>query len=260
MPTISLLKADSFTESFYKEYSFLKHGSKRSARLFGKQVAEIVTFNENSNLLVFSAPHSNIATASNAFKDYLLANCTRQFLQKNISVKQSKIDRLYSYDDDYGKMSKVDREKAISSDIFHIDKNFIQPNDILIFVDDIKITGAHEKRILELLDRENITNETIFIYIAEYTGNEPSIEHKLNHHSVNSLLDVNYIIRNDEFIFNTRIVKYILAANSTEFINFITYQSSIFNETLFNLAFLNGYNKNAKYSVNFETLNKYLTK
>lgn len=254
LTTISLHKSDNFDINFYSVYAKFKHGSKTQAREFGKQVAQICDFEKEQQLVFYSAPFNNIYTASNSFKDYLLSFCCTQFMDKKISIKQGKIDRQYSYDDDYGLMNKEERQKAISSDLFHIDKNFISDSDTLVFIDDIKITGSHETRIKELLEREKINNKIIFIYIAEYTGTNAQVEHQLNHCQVNNLKDINDIIKNEEFIFNTRVVKFILKADIEHFVSFITYQSRAFKETLFSLSILNNYHNNAKYKTNFEIL------
>lgn len=254
MKSFSYLKNSIFQDDFFKNYSKFKHGSKTQAREFGRVVAPVCQFKEGSTLIFYSAPYSNIHTASNAFKDYLLSNLTSEIISKNLKVKQSKIYRKYSYDNDYGNMSAEERVKAISSDIFTIDKSIIEPKDTLVFVDDIKITGSHEKRVKELLVREKIKNDCIFVYIAEYTGNEPTVENRLNHSYVNNLKDINDIIRNEEFIFNTRVVKYILKADIEEFVSFITYQSDVFKESLFNLSVLNDYYNNVKYRKNFNIL------
>lgn len=258
MYTISLLKSDSFESDIYKNYSRFKHGSKSIARLFGKQLANKIvdscTFCEKESLVFYPAPYLNIPTASSALKDYLMSYLSTEFYNKNITVKQSKIHRLYSYDDDYGLMNREERDAAISSDIFSIDKTFFTDRDTLVFIDDIKITGSHEKRILELLEREGIKNEVVFVYLFEYTGSDPKTEHRLNHESVDVLLDINDIIKNDKFIFNTRVVKFILKANVQDFVNFITYQSDIFQETLYHYSILNDYHKNSKYGMNFDIL------
>lgn len=252
--TLSLARKDNYSDRFSDCYSRFKHGSKTQARIFGKEVSMVCDFPENSSLVFYSAPHNNIPTASNAFKDYLLSACAGQFLKKQVSIKQGKVNREYSYDEDYGKMSKEERAKAISSDLFKIDKSIIEADDILVFVDDIKITGSHEDRIKELIERENITNEFMFIYMVEYTGIDASIEHRLNHHSVKDLKDINDIIRNEEFIFNTRVVKFILNSDIEHFVSFITYQSHSFRETLFSLSILNNYHINPKYKTNFDIL------
>jgi len=254
MRTISLYETYNFTDAFYSGYSRFKHGSKTQARIFGRQLAEVCDFDSGSHLMFYSAPHNNVPTASNALKDYLLSGCSRQFMEKGITIEQGKIFRAYSYDDDYGKMSKEERRNAIKSDQLYIDKSFLSDKHTLVIIDDIKITGSHEERIQEILNREGIKNDVIYIYIAEYTGDDPTIEHRLNHRDVNNLIDINHIIRNEEFIFNIRVVKFILRASQEEFINFITYQSDSFNETLFSCAILNNYHNNPKYKDNFNIL------
>jgi hypothetical protein len=107
MRTISLHKSDNFEEDFYINYSKFKHGSKTQARIFGKQVAEMCNFELDSTLVLYSEPYNNIHTASNAFKDYLLSFCSKQIMEKNIAIKQGKINREYSYDDDYGLMNQI---------------------------------------------------------------------------------------------------------------------------------------------------------
>lgn len=258
MRTISLLKTDEFPKQVYQDYSRFKHGSKSIARQFGKQLAKKITedniFVKNENIIIYPAPYNNVPTASSSLKDYLMSYLSTEFLNKDINVKEGKIHRAYSYDDDYGMMNKEQRDAAISSDIFDIDKTFISAWDTLVFIDDIKITGSHEQRIKELLLREGIENDVIFIYLFEYTGDDPVTEHRLNHDTVNNLRDVNDIIRNDKFIFNTRVIKYILKADVQEFVGFITYQSDVFVETMFRYSILNSYHKNNKYKMNFGIL------
>jgi hypothetical protein len=258
MQTISLIKSETFTAEFYQDYSKFKHGSKTQAQKFGKQLAEVCNFEKNSTLVFYAAPYNNVPAASNALKDYLLSSLAHQFIEKNIIIKQSKIFREYSYDDDYGLMTKEQRISAISSDMMYMDKSCIRAGETLVFVDDIKITGSHELRIKQILSREGLVNSVIFIYLAEYTGTNAAIEHDLNHGAVYNLRTVNDIIRNEKFIFNIRIIKYILRADVEEFVSFITYQSKSFQETLFNLAVLNGYHSNGKYSSNFSILNNIL--
>lgn len=263
MPTtLSILIDDNMAKLNAHYYSRFKHGSKSMARFMGQQLAKVVSpsLKPDSSIIVYPAPYNNVPTASSALKDYLLSSLARTFIDKNITVKQDKVHRLYSYDNDYGLMSKEERRLAISSDIFFINKDFIKEDDILVFVDDIRITGSHEERIKEVLEREGINNQVLFIYMFTYVGKEPTIEHILNHESVKNLVDINNIIRNDEFIFNTRVIKYILKANQYEFVNFIQYQSDSFKETLYNLSILNDYHKNEKYLHNFSYLDQLINK
>lgn len=258
--TLSLEQLDKFTDIKLSEYSKFKHGSKTIARSFGKELSKVIGPNllPQQDLIIYPAPFNHVPTASSALKDYLLSSLTATILEKDVKVTQGKITRLYSYDEDYGKMSKEERANLIAGDKFDFDTSSIKPTDTLMFIDDIKITGQHEVKIRELLDRKKILNDCIFVYLYEYTGDRPAIEHDLNHHSVNNLKDVNKIIVNDEFIFNTRVIKYILRADIEEFVSFITYQSDSFLETLYTFSVLNEHHKNPKYTNNFGILHNLL--
>lgn len=258
--TLSLIQKDKFTDIELSEYSKFKHGSKTIARGFGKALSEVVgqRLLPEQDIIIYPPPFNHVPTAGSALKDYLLSSLAPTILEKDVKVTQGKITRLYSYDEDYGKMSKEERVNLIAGDKFDFDTSSIKPTDTLMFIDDIKITGQHEVKIRELLDRKKVLNDCIFVYLYEYTGDRPSIEHDLNHFSVNNLKDVNRIIVNDEFIFNTRVIKYILRADIEEFVSFITYQSDAFLETLYTFSVLNEHHKNPKYTVNFGILHNLL--
>lgn len=253
---------DSILDSkVFDNYSKFKYGSKTIAKKFGEKLARTIKSEIlPKNLIIYSAPYLNLKTASGALTDYILFNLTDYFIDNNIQVKLSKVTRKYSYDSDYGNMTADEREKVISSDIFSIDKNIINEEDTLIFIDDIRITGSHEKRILELLEREGIKNDVIFIYLYSYTGSNPSIENKFNtyffkkkdhKHYVKGLIE---IINKEGFLFNTRVVKKILSFEKDYFEIFITLQNNTFKKVLLHKAYLNNYHTNDLYKENFNYL------
>jgi hypothetical protein len=246
------------------EYSKLKYGSKKSARKFGVELAtkflSSSTFMglypeiSGSNLVVCSAPWKNIPVASTAIKDYFISRFNPTWAENNPSVESLKVCRAHSYNEDYGSMNKDAREKAITSDAFYIDKEFIK-GKTLIFIDDVKITGAHERRIEQLLDSVGYEGRVIFLYYAEYLGDtNPEIENALNFSFVKGLLDINYIIQNDEFMFNTRVVKFILDKPREEFRNFIDYQSKDFLHQLRKELIGNEYHKLPEFLSNYNYL------
>jgi PRTase ComF-like len=239
--TLSGIKATNFSKTFKYYYSRFKHGSLSCANYFGRLVAKSIELYPNSNLVVYSSPYQNIRTASDVFKDSLLVNLTEQFIAKNISVRLDKISREYSYQSDYGTLSKDERIRMIQHDDFHIDKSLIQKTDTLVFIDDIKITGTHERMILEMIEREGITNPILFIYIAEYEGDDPTIESRLNNYNFLLLADINELISNNDFVFIPRAIKFILGANPIDFEQFIFRQSHNFCYQLLYFAYLNKY-------------------
>ena len=97
------------------------------------------------------------------------------------------------------------------------------------------------------------------MFFAELIGKEePQIETFLNRYAINNLTDINKIIREDEFTFNTRVVKFMLQSNPADFTTFIQFQSERFNETLLHYAIGNEYFNDANLSTNLSTLRLHL--
>lgn len=253
------------------KYSKFKYGSKSIAREFGYQLGESFLkspvyqiLQQNFDLaqvpiLVSSAPYKFIPTASFALKDYFVHAFNRSHAIKfSKSIEEIKIYRAHSYFDDYGSMSREDRDSAINSDDFSVDKNLTETK-ILFLIDDIKITGSHQTRIEKLLKSANFTGHAVFLFYSELTGQEaPQIETFLNRNGIKNLKDINEIIREDEFLFNTRVVKFILQSDSEDFATFIQFQSKRFNETLLHYAIGNEYFKETAFQDNLSELQNYL--
>ena len=252
-----------------EEYSKLKYGSKRVARLFGtelgKDFLKHLSFNSGLNellkgkeIVVASAPYKFIPVASTILKDYFVSIFNTKWVENEASLQDLKVFRGHSYNDDYGSMTQEQRDAVIGSDNFYIDKEFIK-GKVLFFIDDIKITGSHERRIKSLLESVGFEGTVVFLYYAMYEGTgHPNIENQLNYGFVkqgkDDLLKINYIIQNDEFIFNTRVTKYILAANHKVFCNFIDYQTKTFRNTLLTYLCGNEYNRLEEFKENINYL------
>lgn len=255
--------------TFSKEdYSKFKHGSKRASRVFGQELGrmfldsglykEKLLHVTNKDILVCSAPYKFIPVASTLLKDYFVSVFNKEWSIDHNPIIDFKIFRAHSYHDDYGCLNQEQRKIAINSDNFYIDKVFIE-NKIIIFIDDVRITGSHEQRMIELLEKNNFKGQAFFLYFAQLSDCEnihPNIENELNYASVKNLLDINQIVKNDEFIFNTRVVKYILKASDVEFKEFINYQSFIFRNTLLTYLQGNNYHKIDDFKVNYQYLIK----
>lgn len=267
----SVKQFDSFDNLGFsaEEYSKLKYGSKRVARIFGtelgKDFLKFLGFNtalkdsiKDKEIVVASAPYKFIPVASTILKDYFLSAFNRVWGEDFKSVQDLKVFRGHSYNADYGAMTEQQRDEAINSDSFYIDKEFIK-GKVIFFIDDIKITGSHERRIKALLESVGFDGTVVFLYYAEYKGQgHPNIENQLNFgfvkNSKDDLLKINYIIQNDEFIFNTRVTKYILSAKYNVFCNFIDYQSKTFRNTLLTYLYGNEYNKLEEFKENVKYL------
>ena len=253
-----------------QDYSRFKYGSKSLARRFGRELADRLlnspTFSSllsalanPAGVVIYPAPYNFVPTATFALKDYFIARYNEVAIPRHnlAPLQEGKVFRKYSYNEDYGAMSKAERDAAISGDDFYIDVEFAR-GKTLIFLDDIRVTGSHEGRIRHLLNKTGLVAQAhLFLYFAQVTDSaqcDPTVENKLNYAAVHNLLSIDHIIKNDEFLFNTRVVKYILSAELSQFITFIQYQSKTFRHTLLHYAYGNSYHLQSAFESSIQVL------
>lgn len=250
-----------------EKYSRFKFGSTAIAREFGYTLADrfinqLFKFTyEGKPIVVLPSAYSHIPTAS-YFLTIFFIDKLNQFLYKNgfSPVETGKIHRNITYREDYGEMTAEERYNMIKGDKFHIDETLIK-NKILIFIDDIKITGTHERIIVKMLDDFDIQNHCYMLYFAELTDPAicPKTENYLNHFFVKDITDLQAIINQNDFVFNTRIVKYILNSNHDACKQFIQQQQPSFINKLYYNALGNEYYKFSEYSANLLFIENLIT-
>ncbi len=244
------------------DYSKFKHGALNIARKFGYNLAERFINNcfdksyDGRQIVVVPSAYSYIPTASFYLKSFFVEKLNHYLYENNYPITQeTKINRSVTYREDYGEMSAQDRYKLISGDKFHMDKAFIE-DKVLLFLDDVKITGTHERIIIKMLNELGISNDCYMLYYAELTNPDisPKFENYINNHFVSNLDDIDQIIKNEEFAFNTRVVKYILNRPTDELKSFIIKQSPSFCRELYYKAIGNEYFKFDSYLANIKLL------
>jgi FMN phosphatase YigB (HAD superfamily) len=261
---------DAEDSSFSKnEYSQFKHGSRAVAQKFGFELAakfiasdsfdQIARAPEAAQIVVAPSPYNFVPTATFAMKNAFVYRLNVELIKYNLAPAQEvKIHRTNSYNQDYGQMNVAERENAISAEDFHIDKNFVR-GKLVLFLDDVRITGAHERRVLRMIDKYNLECDYLFVYYASLEADLlPNIENVLNYHFVKSVWDIDWIIKNQGFCFNTRAIKYILNAPDEDFIKFINQQTREFQDDFYNYAIGNKYHQITEFQGNLEYLNKLL--
>jgi hypothetical protein len=257
--------ADTFSFS-PAAYSRFKFGDDAIAASFGAELAkgfiekhaDTATFSRQA--VVISSPYAFIPTATFAMKNYFVYELNNWLAGNNLPVVQeTKIHRTITYKEDYGELDAEARIRLIGNDSFHIDKDFLT-GKMLIFLDDIRITGSHERMICKMIAEYGLTNHCFLLYFAELTNQavHPSIENYLNYFSVKSITDLDGIIKSERFAINTRIVKYILNTDADAFTAFIRQQQPAFINMLYNMALGNSYHTIDVYQANLHILKQHI--
>ena len=268
--TFSLHQVTSATKFPFsaESYSKFKFGCKDTSREFGLALADafawkyILPGQIRGQIVVLSSPYCFIPTATFAMKDYFVQRLNQILVQCGQPVvEETKIHRTITYKEDYGGLSAEQRFNLIQNDGFHMDTEFIK-GKTLIFLDDIKITGSHERVIERMLNDYGVENDRIFAYFAELTDPtiDPRVENTLNYAYVKNLLDLDKIIKNEAFVLNTRIVKYILNYNHADFVVFINFQRLKLVESIYHLALGNSYHLIPEYQNNLNYIKNLLNK
>lgn len=247
------------------DYSRFKFGDDEVAERFGIGLAEgfIKAHLEKGpvpQLVVVSSPYSFIPTATFAMKNHFVFRLNRWLaLHGHPVLQETKVHRTITYKEDYGELDAAQRLKLIGNDSFHIDKAFLEGKKIL-FLDDIRITGGHEKMILKMVDTYDLQNDIYLLYYAELQNKNihPNIENYLNYHFVKSIFHLEKIIQQEQFFINTRLVKYILNYDYESFCIFLQNQSDKFINLLYNMALGNGYHTIEAYQKNLNFISNYL--
>ena len=248
------------------DYSRFKFGDDSIAKKFGNDLARgfienfRVVLSRGEQLVVIPSPYSFIPTATFAMKNYF-TYALNNWLAENGHpvVQETKVHRTVTYKEDYGELNAEERIKLIGNDSFHIDREFVK-GKTLVFLDDIRITGSHEKMILKMAGEYGLENESYLLYFAELHNKNihPNIENYLNYYAVKSIFDVEKIVGGGNFKFNTRVVKYILSTELPAFTIFLQNQSDDFLEQLYHLAIGNGYHTIPAYAVNLNFIKEHI--
>jgi len=247
------------------DYSEFKYGNKQISKKFGYALAEgFINTHKNDllkkDIVVLPSPYSFIPTATFSMTIYFIYKLNYWLKKQNKKTSEIvKIHRDITYKEDYGNLSAKRRLELIGNDKFHIDKLVIK-DKLLLFLDDIKISGSHQFVIERMIKDYKIDNDRFFIYFAALKNStiHPKIENFFNNAKIKSIYDLDKIIEIGNFKFNTRVVKFILSQKTNEFEKFIGNKKPNFKENLYHLAIGNGYHKMDVYKQNLNYIERLL--
>jgi len=252
-------------------YSRLKYGCMYSSIILGIELGiEIGKWVESSVkegeiVMLAGAPYNKVPVASTALAIY--ATMYLQDKYPNITFKAFKINRDHSYDVDYGSMSASEREELISAEKFTCNPADLEGQHT-IFIDDIVISGAHERNMVRMVEDLQLESNIVYAYYAMLSDESccPTIENDLNHSWIekdgSNIVDFIAECCSQEqnyptgIILNTRCCKFLLSLNYEIFGTLISdnFIPAFFYIELYRLALANGYHKVELYQKNFTTL------
>lgn len=205
-------------------YSRLKHGSNVSARLLGHEMAD--AFYENVDMrawltekkvVVLPAPGTNVPVAATLLVNHFVERLNLRLTSKGHDhVEQGHVHRYMSYSmNTYADIPAAERRKLLSGDTLHFPLSYLDGKK-LVFVDDVCITGTHEEKLERELQSRGMDNPRIFACYAKYTGDDPSIEGRLNKVSIQRPLDIVWLASEPGFEVTVRCLRFMLEATVAE--------------------------------------------
>lgn len=234
-------------------YSQFKYGVGVRAMEYAQALYALLHEKELTSLAwkVTASAYKYIPTASQAIAGYLY-----ELLEQHpTQVEFFKIHRDVLFSSDYGKLSMSERQTLMAQTQLYLEKNNTMQGESILVIDDIRITGTHEEKIRELLAEAGAHN-VCFVYIAEMVGEcVPMIENLLNHCFVSTMQDLADLFSRPDFIFNTRVCKFILSYPiQTELVAFLENLSAQTLQTLVYHVCADEYHLQVDYLANYQLI------
>lgn len=118
---------------------------------------------------------------------------------------------------DFSKLSHAERKLNMQQNKLSVDENAVKGRTV-IFIEDARITGAHEAKALECLEAAG-AEKVILLYIIDvkHGKKDPDIENRINHSVINSLDELYRLMKNpDEYVLNSRACRFVLSWENKE--------------------------------------------
>jgi FMN phosphatase YigB (HAD superfamily) len=209
------------------DYSKFKFGDYQIAGRYGHELfnyfKEIKLPNLLQNydsILIYSSPYNEIPTSSYYLTQSFysaLSNYLNESQNNMVTIKFCKIKRCQTYTEDYGALNAEERFNLIKNDTYEF-VDIPSSKDICIFIDDISITGTHQRVVEKLMQDCDIKTNSIFLYYAKLCNPDvcPSIENYLNYAFTSDVVKLLDVILSDFYKITTRITKYILSLKTKD--------------------------------------------
>lgn len=208
------------------EYSRFKYGCGTAAAAYGQALAQSF-FTRHGGLpggangqdvLVASSAYRYVPTASGAVaRSFLHALNLLLHGQGQAPVRQFPILRASVFAGDYGTLDHAQRLELMRQNRLYADRDLLYGRHLLV-LDDVRMTGAHEARVLEaLLPAQPASIHLLYLLGAEQldAGTGPTLEHELNHADIHTLPQLVALMQQPGYCLNARACKLVLGTTDT---------------------------------------------
>lgn len=241
------------------EYSRFKYGDGSAATHYASVVAdELVKHHGDSlsDVYIASSAQKHVPTAANALSRRLVGELVFRGHQP---AGVFRIDRAIVRTGDYSAMTEEARRACTQNNGLVLPE--VAADELVgktaLIIDDIKVTGSHEKALHSVLGDIGIKT-AIFGYVAtvdpETAQNHPEIEYMINHAYVKNLDDLAQLTHFPHFSLNARTCKFILSSSEEEIRQFAQNVPEHVARDIVASMVADGYHKFEDYTQNFQAL------
>lgn len=211
-------------------YSRMKYGSRRDTERYAHELVE--TFTDDASYIFESEEAPTFLVAFKAVQPacgYLTRYCLDRINRQRVEGGLEPAEMLHVYKNsvtntDYSTASAEERAAELASIDFSLAGYRLDDRDVVI-LDDIRISGGAEKRILDTLAAEQQTPASVLLgYIAVFdtaqAATSPHVESHINTTAMSGANDLIPLIQSDAgFDLNIRTLKMILALSEQDLDN-----------------------------------------
>lgn len=236
-------------------YSRFKYGSDADARLYAHAIAEQLSVEyrhwQHEEVIISASAYKVAPTAAE-----VIAQMTYDLLRPLFPLlRKVKVGRETVFPHDYGSLSAEERHRLMEKNIVVVDPELFRGKK-LILVDDLRVTGAHEIKMVSALS--GLVEEVVFAYVARLSGSfAPFVEFNINNTAIQSIADIKGIVDAGVFHVNARICKYLLSYKHPD--ELLTFFCELPPDVLFMIDKCicgDGYNSMDDYRSNYQLLKK----
>lgn len=246
------------------EYSRFKFGDQSAAKKMGFALADAFFKAHAADLVlnqtvVVPSPYSYVKNAASCMAHYFYKRINHLLAEHlDTHVEWNLISRKLSYTSDFGFLDEKQRKALLEGDSFFFNSAFLKGKTVIL-IDDVFITGTHEKKLRQQIDLNCEPAKVFFLYFGKKSGADfPEVEAYLNFAGISDVRDYINIINENNYEILIRPIKYLMNLSEQDFAILIKEAPVKFLARLYYLAIAENYFRVVAYQDNFVTLKKHL--